>query len=67
VTPLTNALKDSDIEVRRYAAFALGKLGSHARDALPALNAAFLKADDPQLRINIHDAIAKINEEPLGS
>lgn len=67
VPALADALKDSDLEVRRNAAFALGKLGAGARAAVPALNDAFTRADDPQLRVNIRDALERIGEAPSAS
>ena len=37
VEPLQSCLKDESWMVRMYAAEALGRIGSHARDAVPAL------------------------------
>jgi HEAT repeat protein len=60
VQALADALKDGDMEVRRTASFALGRLGAGARAAVPALRDAFTKADDPRLRLNIREALDKI-------
>jgi HEAT repeat protein len=60
VQALADALKDGDMEVRRTVSFALGRLGAGARAAVPALRDAFTKADDPRLRINIREALDKI-------
>ncbi|HEX6987632.1 MAG TPA: HEAT repeat domain-containing protein [Planctomycetaceae bacterium] len=47
VPGLAAALGDSDPDVRRLAAFALGRLGPEADDALPALRTALADEQEP--------------------
>lgn len=61
VAPLTEALADPLDLVRREAAAALGKLGVHAKESLPALR-ELLEDPDPQVRIAARQAIEQIEE-----
>ena len=55
----TGALKDPDPEVRRSAAFALGRIGHEAGPAVPALAEA-LKDESPRVRFESALALYKI-------
>jgi len=52
-------LKNEDSRNRRVAAASLGRIGSKARTAIPALSAA-LKDDDEGVRVSAADAIKAI-------
>lgn len=56
---LADALRHSDLLVRRRAAEALGGRGSQARIALPALRGA-AQDSEPEVRAAVHEAIRKI-------
>src|SRR5262249_2051203 len=66
VAPLLDILKEKDgaKEKRANAAYALGKIGPAAREALPALTQAF-KAPDRELRPRAAFAIAHVVAPPL--
>ena len=66
VPALTGALRAEDSDTRRWAAFALGNIGSQAKEALPALVSA---ADDesPRVRVMVARALCKIEaDQSLG-
>ena len=57
VPALTLALQDLDPEVRQYAAWALGMIGSGAKDAVPVLIQAL---KDPEVRDSTAKVLKKI-------
>jgi HEAT repeat protein len=61
VEPLIEALRDPDERVRSSAISALGKLGTAAKDAIPALTKA-LEDNDPHVRTAAAEALQKIQK-----
>jgi HEAT repeat protein len=59
---LTKALSDTDAEVRRHSAWALGKLGSAAKDAVEALRKA-AKDENKDVRFNAINALKQIEKK----
>ncbi len=59
VAKLIEALKDQDTGVRSSAAYALGKIGPAAKDAVPALIEA-LKHQDSRVRLGAASALGGI-------
>ena len=59
---LVKALKDSKVEVKRYAAQSLANIGPPARQALPALEEAIKKEEDLDFRQNANEAIQAIKK-----
>jgi predicted Zn finger-like uncharacterized protein len=64
VPPLTEALKDSDADVRGLAARTLGTIGQDAKAAVPVLVKS-LKNADPRFRVDAAYALMEIGE-PTG-
>ena len=62
VPHMISLLKDDTWEMRRGAAWILGKLGPDARDAVPALTEA-LKDTNPAVRTKAQEALKKIQGE----
>jgi HEAT repeat protein len=62
VARLVGLLKDRDDNVRVLAAKALGKMGSPAREAVPALQEAAAKDPDPDVQCVAKDAIRLIQQ-----
>jgi HEAT repeat protein len=58
--PLLEALSHADEFVRYRAAFALGKMGRHARHAIPALEQVFENDADDLVRATAEEAIDSI-------
>jgi HEAT repeat protein len=63
VPPLTQGLDHEDRTIRAFAAFALGKIGPKARDALPALREAATDDPDPRVRQAARQAVKQIGWE----
>lgn len=61
---LVYALGDADPEVRRWAASTLGTLGTEAKDAIPALEHAFL-ADEEGVRNAASESLRQIKRDSL--
>lgn len=61
---LVYALGDADPEVRRWAASTLGTLGTEAKDAIPALEHAFL-ADEEGIRNAASESLRQIKRDSL--
>ena len=62
LTILIEALKDEDWNVRMYAAYALGKIGPGAKEAVPALKKAQLEDQNVQIRDVAAVALEKIEQ-----
>jgi HEAT repeat protein len=63
VPALTDALKDSESQVRRLAAYALMEIGPKAKASVPALQEALSRARDIDERYQIIHAIKAIDPE----
>jgi len=59
VPSMISLLKDDDWEMRRGAAWILGKVGPEAKDAVPALTEA-LNDSNPAVRTNAAEALKKV-------
>jgi HEAT repeat protein len=59
VPSMISLLKDDDLEMRRGAAWILGKVGPEAKDAVPALTEA-LNDSNPAVRTKAAEALKKI-------
>jgi HEAT repeat protein len=62
VPDMISVLKDEDWEMRRGAAWILGKVGPDAKDAVPALTEALGDSND-SVRIKASEALKKIRAE----
>ena len=63
VAVLTDALGSDDVEIRKYAAFALGEYGADAASALSILEHLAGNESDDEIRWYYRDAIRKIKWE----
>jgi HEAT repeat protein len=66
VSALAEALRDSDVEVRRAAAAALGRIGTRAKEAGSALKATAAHDPDLEVRFAAARALAAISPKPAG-
>lgn len=66
VPAMISLLKDNEWEMRRGAAWILGKVGPEAKDAVPALTEA-LKDPNPAVQTRAKEALQKIQGENAGS
>jgi HEAT repeat protein len=60
VGPLIDALKSSDVTLVAWAAWALGRIGSDAKGAVPALE-QLKESSDPSIKQAVEAAIKEIN------
>jgi HEAT repeat protein len=61
----TDALRDSDPQVRKHAIFSLGVLGKDAEDAVPALAAIMVDDGDERLRVEASLALSKMGKSAV--
>ena len=61
ITALVDAIRDTEVEVRGAAVYALGEIGPMARSAIPAVSKA-LKDEDAGVRKAAAVALGKIQE-----
>jgi HEAT repeat protein len=66
VPALIHGLDDSAAAVRREAAYALGRIGAEAKDALPALEKLLLDQRDDHARIACAEALWSIAQRTAG-